>query len=60
MTFDFKLYLETGDIRHNPLIMADDTVNIPSENAALAVLRSPTFWLAAITAYGVIYGMIDR
>lgn len=60
MTFDFKRYLETGDIRHNPLILADDTVSIPSRNAALAVLRSPTFWLAAITAYGIVYGMINE
>mgnify|MGYP001826414337 FL=1 len=60
MTFDFKQYLETGDIRHNPLILADDTINVPAQNAAMNVLRSPTFWLAAITAYGAVYAIINR
>jgi len=60
MTFDFKRYLETGDIRHNPLILADDTINVPTQNAALTVLRSPTFWLAAVTAYGAVYAIINR
>jgi protein involved in polysaccharide export with SLBB domain len=60
MTFDFKRYLETGDIRHNPLILANDTINVPTQNAALTVLRSPTFWLAAITAYGAVYAIINR
>jgi protein involved in polysaccharide export with SLBB domain len=60
MTFDFKRYLETGDIRHNPLILPDDTVSVPARSAALTVLRSPTFWLAAITAYGAVYAIINR
>lgn len=60
LTFDFKRYLETGDIRHNPLILADDTVSVPARSAAMAVLRSPTFWLAAITAYGAIYAIINN
>ncbi len=60
MTFDFKRYLETGDIRHNPLILADDTVSVPAQNTALAVLKSPTFWLAAVTAYGAVYAIVNR
>ena len=58
MTFDFKRYLEKGDIRHNPNILPGDTVNVPARNQMLAVLASPTFWLAAITAYGAVYAMI--
>jgi protein involved in polysaccharide export with SLBB domain len=57
---DFARYLENGDIRHNPLILPGDTVNVPSENRALAVLKSPTFWLAAITAYGAVYAIVNR
>ena len=57
---DFKRYLENGDIRHNPLILPGDTVNVPSENRALAVLSSPTFWVAAITAYGAVYAIANR
>jgi protein involved in polysaccharide export with SLBB domain len=60
MTFDFKRYLETGDIRHNPLILPEDTVSVPSRNTAMVVLSSPTFWLAAITAYGAIYAIINN
>ena len=59
LTFDFKRYLETGDIRHNPLILADDTVNVPVQSATLTVLRSPTFWLAAVTAYGAVYAIVN-
>jgi protein involved in polysaccharide export with SLBB domain len=60
MTFDFKRYLETGDIRHNPLILPDDTVHVPAQSQALNVLRSPAFWLAAITAYGAVYAIVNR
>jgi len=60
MTFDFKRYLEVGDIRHNPLILSDDTINIPTQNSALTVLRSPAFWLAAVTAYGAVYAIINN
>ncbi len=59
MTFDFKRYLETGDIRHNPLILPDDTVNVPAETLGLAVFRDPRFWLAAVTAYAAVYAILQ-
>jgi protein involved in polysaccharide export with SLBB domain len=54
MTFNFKQYLETGDIRHNPLILPDDTIHVPAEASGLAVFRDPRFWLAAVTAYAAV------
>ena len=59
MTFDFKRYLEKGDIRHNPLILPDDTVHVPVEASGLAVFKDPRFWLAAVTAYAAVYAILQ-
>ena len=59
MTFDFKRYLETGDIRHNPLILPDDTVHVLTEASGLSVFKDPRFWLAVIAAYGTIYAILN-
>lgn len=59
LTFDFRRYLETGDIRHNPLILPDDTVHVPPEASGLSVFRDPRFWLAAVTAYAAVYAILQ-
>ena len=59
MTFDFKRYLETGDIRHNPLILPNDTVHVLTEASGLSVFKDPRFWLAAATAYAAIYAILQ-
>jgi protein involved in polysaccharide export with SLBB domain len=58
LTLDFKRYLDTGDIRHNPLILPDDTVHVPAEATGLTVFKDPRFWLAAVTAYGAVYAIM--
>ena len=59
LTFDLKRYLDTGDIRHNPLILPDDTVHVPAEASGLAVFKDPRFWLAAVTAYAAVYAILQ-
>jgi protein involved in polysaccharide export with SLBB domain len=59
LTFDLKRYLDTGDIRHNPLILPDDTVHVPAEASGMAVFKDPRFWLAAVTAYAAVYAILQ-
>lgn len=59
LTFNFKRYLDTGDIRHNPLILPDDTVHVPAEASGLSVFKDPRFWLAAVTAYAAVYAILQ-
>ena len=59
LVFDFKRYLDEGDIRHNPLILPDDTVHVPPEASGLAVFKDPRFWLAVVTAYGAVYAILQ-
>ncbi len=59
LTFDFRQYLATGDIRHNPLLLPDDTVNVPAERLGMSVLKDPRFWLAAIMAYAAVYALLQ-
>jgi len=57
LLFNFKRYLEEGDIRHNPLLLANDTVHVRPEGTGLAIFRDPRFWLAALTAYAAVYAI---
>ena len=59
ITVDFEDYLNNGDIRHNPIILPEDTVHVPSVGSFLAVFRDPRFWLAAVTAYAAIYAVLQ-
>ncbi len=59
LTFNFKRYLDEGDIRHNPLILSDDTVHVPAETTGLAVFKDPRFWLAVMTAYAAVYAILQ-
>jgi polysaccharide export outer membrane protein len=57
MTFDFQRYLNEGDIRHNPLILPNDTVNVPRVSTSVAALRDPRFWLGVVGTYAAIYAI---
>jgi polysaccharide export outer membrane protein len=46
---DFRKYLKEGDMRHNPLIYPNDTVNVPQSRAFRTILTSPGFLLGLIT-----------
>lgn len=59
ITVDFQDYLNNGDIRHNPMILPDDTVHVPSVGSFFAVFRDPRFWLTAVTAYAAIYAVLQ-
>ncbi len=57
MLFNFNKYLEEGDVRHNPLLLSNDTVHVRPETTGLAVFKDPRFWLAAVTAYAAVYAI---
>ncbi len=59
LTFNFKRYLEEGDIRHNPLILPNDTVHVPAESAGTRLFVDPRFWLTVIGAYATIYAILQ-
>ncbi len=59
LTFNFKRYLEEGDIRHNPLILPNDTVHVPAESTGMRVFVDPRFWLAVIGSYATIYAILQ-
>jgi polysaccharide export outer membrane protein len=46
---NFKRYLNTGDLAYNPVILPNDTVNVP-RNSSWSVVSNPTFLLGLITA----------
>lgn len=57
LLFNFKRYLENGDIRHNPLLLANDTVHVQPQSTGLVVFKDPRFWLAVMTAYAAVYAI---
>lgn len=50
MKIDFKRYLETGDLRHNPVILPNDTVSVPRSSALRSFIVDPRILLGFITA----------
>ncbi|UCF05322.1 MAG: SLBB domain-containing protein [bacterium] len=51
MHVDFKRYLNDGDTRHNPIILPNDTVNVPRQSSYVRVIfTDPRFLLGLITA----------
>lgn len=59
LLFNFKRYLDEGDIRHNPLLLPNDTVHVQPEASGLAVFKDPRFWLAVVTAYAAVYAILQ-
>jgi protein involved in polysaccharide export with SLBB domain len=51
MHVDFKRYLNDGDTRHNPIILPNDTVNVPRQSSYVrAIFTDPRFLITLITA----------
>jgi polysaccharide export outer membrane protein len=51
MLIDFEAYLNTGDIRHNPVILPDDTVNVPPrDNYWRRLFMDPALLIGFVTA----------
>ncbi len=58
---DYGKYLNSGDSRHNPVILPDDTVNIPRDNNALRVLLTdPRYILGLVTASATMIAIFSR
>jgi len=49
ISVDFERYLETGDMRQNPSILPNDTVNVPRKSSFWTTITSPNFLLAVIS-----------
>jgi protein involved in polysaccharide export with SLBB domain len=57
---DFTKYLDTGDLRQNPMIRPDDTVSVPRRNEFVRTLLDPRFLLAVVTAAATITALAWR
>lgn len=58
---DFGKYLDEGDMRHNPEIRPNDTVNIPRQSSFLrTIFTDPRFLLGLVTAAATITAIIVR
>jgi polysaccharide export outer membrane protein len=55
---DFKRYLETGDMRNNPPIYPNDTVNVPRTSSFWTSIANPSFLLAIISTSATIAALI--
>ncbi len=61
MQIDFSKYLENGDSRQNPLILPDDTVNLPrSGNFFSSIFRDPGVLVGMITATATLLAVLTR
>jgi polysaccharide export outer membrane protein len=58
ISVDFERYLETGDTRHNPPILPNDTVNVPRKNSFWASVSSPSFLLALVSTTATVAALI--
>jgi polysaccharide export outer membrane protein len=47
---DFGLYLESGDLHHNPVIEPNDTVSVPSKGSFISVITDARIILGLFTA----------
>ena len=46
---DFRKYLKEGDMRHNPLIYPNDTVNVPQKRSFRTILTNPALLLGLLS-----------
>jgi polysaccharide export outer membrane protein len=58
ISVDFKRYLETGDIKHNPPIFPNDTVNVPQTSSFWSSIANPSFLLAIISTSATIAALL--
>lgn len=47
---DFGLYLDRGDLHHNPIIEPNDTVSVPSKGGFISVITDARILLGLFTA----------
>ncbi len=58
---DYGRYLDHGDSRHNPVILPDDTVNIPHDDNTLKVLvTDPRYLIGLLTATATAFAIFNR
>jgi polysaccharide export outer membrane protein len=58
ISVDFNSYLETGDMRQNPPILPNDTVNVPRTSTFWASIANPSFLLAIVSTSATIAALI--
>jgi len=58
ISVDFERYLETGDLRHNPPILPNDTVSVPRSSLFWATVASPSFLLAIVSTAATLAALI--
>jgi polysaccharide export outer membrane protein len=52
MEVDFRRFIEKGDARHNPVVLPNDTVSIPSKSLLGLVFTTPAYLVGILTAVG--------
>ncbi len=58
ISVDFNRYLERGDIRQNPPIFPNDTVNIPRSGSFWATVFNPNFFLALVSTSATVAALV--
>jgi polysaccharide biosynthesis/export protein len=58
ISVDFEHYLETGDAKHNPPILPNDTVNIPRSGSFWGAVANPNFFLALVSTSATIAALV--
>jgi len=56
--YDVKRFLETGDARHNPLVLPGDTVNVPRRSSIVSIFTTPAFLIGIITTAATVTAVI--
>jgi polysaccharide biosynthesis/export protein len=51
-------YLENGDIKHNPPILPNDTVNVPKGSSFWAAVANPNFFLALVSTSATVAALV--
>lgn len=55
---DVGKYLKTGDARHNPVVLAGDTVSVPRKSSLIAFFLNPAFIIGLITTSATLITII--
>ncbi|MDD4856843.1 MAG: SLBB domain-containing protein [Candidatus Krumholzibacteria bacterium] len=58
ISVNFERYLETGDLRHNPPILPNDTVSVPRSSSFWSTIASPNFLLALVSTTATVAALI--
>ncbi len=55
---NLKRYLENGDLKHNPPIFPNDTVNVPRSSSFWATVANPNFFLALVSTSATVAAIV--